>query len=225
MRSSVVERFPDKKEVHSSILCAPTIVNKPSCPASDVMAIERLVDTRIKVREAAISPIYKLLSLDESSEFIRLAHERGKSVILLEGTWDLTHPGHVQHVREAKKHADLVLLKLASAEYANKYKGADRPIEKFRDMVVSEFENVDAVYVEEKAIDPENNAENARVLMQLSPDHVALEIEDEHFFPKIKAIDYANRHLGGKIKPVVMVLPYIVSTTAIVNKIRSITDK
>ena len=24
VRSSVVERFPDKKEVHSSILCAPT---------------------------------------------------------------------------------------------------------------------------------------------------------------------------------------------------------
>lgn len=25
MRSSVVERFPDKKEVHSPILCAPTL--------------------------------------------------------------------------------------------------------------------------------------------------------------------------------------------------------
>lgn len=185
------------------------------------MAVERLVDSRIRVREAAVSPIYKLLSLDESSEFVRLAHAQGKSVILLEGTWDLTHPGHVQHVREAKKHADLILLKLASAEYANKYKGADRPIEKYRDMIVSEFENVDAVYVEEKAIDPDNSAENARVIMQLHPDKVALEIEDEHFFPKIRAIDYANRHLGGNIQPVVMVLPYIVSTTAIVNKIKA----
>jgi cytidyltransferase-like protein len=184
------------------------------------MAVERLVQSRIQFREIPVSPIYKLLSLDESTDFVKNAHEQGKSVILLEGTWDLTHPGHVQHIREAKKHADLILLKLASAEYASKYKGPDRPIEKFRDMVVSEFENVDAVYVEEKAIPPDNLAENARVLVQLNPDKIALEIEDEHFFQKIRAIDYANRHLGAHIEPVVMVLPYIVSTTAIVNKIK-----
>jgi cytidyltransferase-like protein len=186
------------------------------------MSVEKLVDSRIKLREVEISPIYKLLSLDESVEFIKAAHTHGKTVVLLEGTWDLTHPGHVQHIREAKKHADLVVLKLASAEYATKYKGADRPIEKFRDMVVSEFENVDAVFVEEKAIPPDNISENARVLVQLNPDKVAMEIEDEHFFLKIKAVDYANRHLGAKIEPVVMVLPYIVSTTAIVEKIHNL---
>lgn len=31
----------------------------------------------------------------------------------------LTHAGHVQHIREAKKHADLILLRLASAENAH----------------------------------------------------------------------------------------------------------
>lgn len=184
------------------------------------MAVERLVESRIGIRNVEMSPMYKLLSLDESCEFVRLAHEKGKSVILLEGTWDLTHPGHVQHIREAKKHADLVLLKLASAEYANKYKGEDRPIERFRDMIVSEFENVDAVFVEEKAIPPDNVSENAHVLVQLNPDKVAMEIEDEHFFPKIKTVDYANRHLGKHIEPVVMVLPYVTSTTEIVSKIR-----
>lgn len=185
------------------------------------MAVEHLVQSRIKIRDVETSPVQKLLSRDQSVEFVKIAHDLGKSVILLEGTWDLTHPGHVQHIREAKKHGDLILLKLASAEYAVKYKGVDRPFEQFRDIIVSEFENVDAVFVDETAIDPDDIAENAHVLAQLKPDSVAMEVEDEHFFQKIKAVDYANRNLGVHIDPVVMVLPYMNSTTAIVNKIRS----
>lgn len=82
------------------------------------MVIERLVTSRIESRKSLLPSSEKLLSRDQSCEFIRLAHEAGKSVILVQGTWDLTHAGHVQHIREAKKHADLVLLRLASAEYA-----------------------------------------------------------------------------------------------------------
>lgn len=186
------------------------------------MAVEQLVAKRIQVREFAPQPWEKLLSHDQACKFVAVAHEMGKTVILLEGVWDLTHPGHVQHIREAKKHADLVLLKLASAEYAKLVKGPERPIEPFRDMMVSELENVDAVLVEESALSPESIAENARLLVQLRPDKVAMEIEDEQFIPKFKTVDYANRHLGATIESVVMVLPYMVSTTAIVNKIRGI---
>ncbi|MBP9814311.1 adenylyltransferase/cytidyltransferase family protein [Candidatus Woesebacteria bacterium] len=186
------------------------------------MAVERLLQARVKIREIAPHPSEKLLSHDQACAFINKAHEVGKSVVLIEGVWDLTHPGHVQHIREAKKHADLVVLKLASAEYAKHYKGADRPIETFRDMMVSELENVDAVLVEESLIPAESVAENARILMQLRPDKVAMEIEDEQFQQKFKTVDYANRHLGAHIEPVVMVLPYMISTTAIVNKIRNL---
>lgn len=185
------------------------------------MAVERLVQNRIQFREIASHPSEKLLSHDQACQFINIAHEKGKSVVLVEGVWDLTHPGHVQHIREAKKHADLVLLKLASADYAKFYKGKDRPIETFRDMMVSELENVDAVLVEDSVVPAESIAENARLLVQLRPDKVALEIEDEQFQQKFKTIDYANRHLGARIDSVIMVLPYVMSTTAIVNKIRS----
>ena len=186
------------------------------------MGVEQLVQSRIQIRNVELFPARKLLSRDQSREFVKIVHDMGKTVILLEGTWDLTHPGHVQHIREAKNHADLILLKLASSEYARKYKGSNRPIEQFRDMVVSEFENVDAVYVDETAIDPDDIAENAHVLAQLKPDKVAMEIEDEHFMQKVKAVDYANRNLGVKIEPIVMVLPYMNSTTAIVNKIQNV---
>ena len=192
------------------------------CSTKCTMAVERLFQSRIAIREIALHPSQKLLSHDQAYAFVNQAHDHRKSIILLEGIWDLTHPGHVQHIREAKKHADLVLLKLASAEYAKFYKGKDRPIETFRDMMVSELENVDAVLVEDSVIPPESIPENARLLMQLRPDKVAMEIEDEQFQQKFKTVDYANRHLGAKIESVVMVLPYVMSTTAIVNKIRSI---
>ncbi|HLD24935.1 MAG TPA: hypothetical protein VJB96_03360 [Patescibacteria group bacterium] len=184
------------------------------------MAVERLVQARIQVRDIAPHPSEKLLSHDQACAFVSAAHAYGKTVILVEGVWDLTHPGHVQHIREAKKYADLVLLKLASSDYAKFYKGKDRPIEPFRDMMVSELENVDAVLVEESVTPAESVAENARLLVQLRPDKVAMEIEDEQFQMKFKSVDYANRHLGAHIDPVVMVLPYVVSTTAIVKKIR-----
>lgn len=162
-----------------------------------------------------------MLSQDDAKEFVKAAHARGKTVILVEGTWDLTHAGHVQHIREAKKHADLVLLRLASAEYAVNYKGPYRPLELFRDMVVSEFEGVDAVFVDQTVISPDDIAENAHTLYQLGVDKIALEAEDDKFLQKMKSTDYVNRHLGAHIEPVVMILPHVNSTTAIVNKIRS----
>lgn len=186
------------------------------------MAVERLVQSRISVREAALHPSEKLLSHDQACAFVKAAHDKHKTVVMVEGVWDLTHPGHVQHIREAKKHGDLLLLKLASSEYAKYYKGEERPIEPFRDMMVSELENVDAVLVEESLVPASSAAENARLLMQLSPDKVAMEIEDEQFQTKYLTVDYANRHLGAHIEPVVMVLPYVVSTTAIVKKIREL---
>lgn len=185
------------------------------------MNAERFVRSRMQVKEAGVTPAEKLLSRADAVAFVDAAHAMGKSVVLVQGTWDLTHAGHVQHIREAKKYADLVLLRLASAEYAVNYKGPSRPIELFRDMVVSEFENVDAVFVDDTVIAPDNIAENAHILSQLKPDKIAVEVEDDKFLVKMKSTDYANRHLGAHIEPVVMVLPHINSTTAIVEKIRS----
>lgn len=185
------------------------------------MAVEKLLQSRLMVRESHSATPDKLLSLNEACTFIQSAHEHGKSVILVQGTWDLTHAGHVQHIREAKKHADLVVLRLASAEYAVNFKGPSRPIELFRDMVVSEFENVDAVLVDTTVISPDDIAENAHILAQLKPDKIAIEATDDKFLVKLQSTDYANRHLGQHIDPVIMVLPHINFTSAIVEKIRN----
>lgn len=143
-------------------------------------------------------------------------------MILVEGTWDLTHAGHVQHIQEAKKHADLVLLRLASVEYTQRFKGVGRPIEAYRDMVVSEFENVDGVWVDDTVIPPDDIPANAEILAQLRMDGMTLETEDDKFSLKYQSVEYANHNLGANIKLVVMTLPYLNSTTSIIDKIRKI---
>lgn len=185
------------------------------------MAVEQLLSSRIEKRRVFGNTPEKLLSREKACEFVRLAHDAGKSVILVQGTWDLSHAGHVQHIREAKKYADLVLLRLASPEYAVNYKGSGRPIEVFRDMVVSEFENIDAVMVDDTLVSPTDIAENAHILSQLGVDKIAIEAEDDKFLVKFQSTIYANRNLGSHIEPVVLLLPHINSTTAIVNKIRN----
>lgn len=186
---------------------------------TNLMEIERLVHERLDLRERRSGREGKLLNFDEACRFVQVSHLLGKTVDLDEGTWDLTHAGHVQHIREAEKYADLVLLRLASAEYASKFKGKERPIEIYRGMVVSEFEGVDAVWVDETAIDPENIIENAKILAAVNPDIITLETSDERLEVKLKSINYARNQLQARIKPVVFELQCINSTTAIIQKI------
>jgi len=185
---------------------------------------ESFIKGRLQVKDI-IRNSNKLLSMDEAIEFVRTAQGMEKSVILVQGTWDLTHAGHVQHIREATKHADIVLLRLASAKYARTYKSEERPIENYRDMVVGEFENVDAVLVDQTAINPEDIAENAKFLAKLKPDMLALETEDDKFHLKIGAVTYANSFLGASIKPIIMTLKHFNFTTKIINKIQSRTRR
>ncbi len=183
------------------------------------MDIEKLVRQRLLIKEINFPREEKLLNFAGAQKFVQAAHALGKTVDLDEGTWDLTHAGHVQHIREAEKHADLVLLRLASAEYARLYKGIGRPVEIHRKMVVSEFEGVDAVWVDETAIPPDDIEENAKILAAIDPDVITLETTDEKLELKLKAADFAHYQLGSRIKPVVFDLQLLNTTTTIINKI------
>lgn len=186
------------------------------------MEIEKLVEKRIWSKEGRILREDKLLNFNEARKFVQIARILGKTTDLDEGTWDLTHAGHVQHIREAEKYADLILLRLASAEYARLFKGPGRPIEIHREMVVSEFEGVDAVWVDNTAIPPDNIEENAKILAAIDPDTITLETSDEKLDLKLKAVGFAHNQLGSRIKPVVFNFQMLNSTTAIINKIKKL---
>ncbi len=182
------------------------------------MEIERLITQRLAIKEISLPRENKLLNFEDACTFVRMAHEKGKTVALDEGTWDLTHAGHVQHIREAEKYADLVLLRLASEEYARLFKGHGRPIEIRRDYVVSEFEGVDAVWVDDTVISPSDIEGNANILAKIDPDVITLETEDERLDLKLKSVSLAHK-LGSRIRAEVFTLQHINSTTLIINKI------
>jgi len=187
--------------------------------------MEDFVREKLLLKEIRSSGEQKLFNLSQTVEFVKCAHELGKTVVVTEGTWDLTHAGHVQNIRESGKHADLVVMRLASSEYAKTFKGPDRPIESYREIVVSEFEGVDAVVVDETAIDPTDIQANAAVLAQIDPDFIAIETEDEKFQLKLDTAKYAHDNLGSRIQAVVFTLPLLNSTTMIINRILEMKQK
>ncbi|HLD24934.1 MAG TPA: hypothetical protein VJB96_03355 [Patescibacteria group bacterium] len=190
------------------------------------MKTEMLIDSRLQVKKQRdrVDPKDKLKNLTQAKEFIETAHAMGATVVLVEGTWDLTHSGHTQHIREAAKYADLVLLRLASSEYARSYKGNNRPIEPFRTLVVNELEHVDAIYVDDTVIAPDRIVENAKILADLNPDVIALETEDDKLLLKLASTRYARGQLGSIIQPVVFTIDHYNSTSDIVKKIRTAVD-
>lgn len=186
------------------------------------MTVEDLVRQRAKLKDCNDQTENKLLSLEEARLFVCIARELGKTTLLAEGTWDLTHAGHVQHLRAASEYCDLILLRLASAQYASTYKGIDRPIEVHREMVVSEFESVDGVWVDQTAISPDDIKDNAKILAYLNPDMISIETNDDKYEVKSASVRFANNNLGANIKPVLLTLKHINSTSNIINKIKNL---
>ena len=51
--------------------------------------------------------------------------DAGKKVVLCHGVFDLLHYGHIEHLEEAKKQGDILVVSVTAAQYVNK--GPGRP--------------------------------------------------------------------------------------------------
>lgn len=58
---------------------------------------------------------------------LRATHRRRK-IVFVRGSFDLVHIGHVDFLRRAKKHGDILVVALARDTDLRRRKGADRPI-------------------------------------------------------------------------------------------------
>ena len=62
------------------------------------------------------------------TEFIEIRlklKEKNKKIVLCHGVFDLLHPGHIQHLQEAKKLGDVLVVSVTAEKYVRK--GPDRP--------------------------------------------------------------------------------------------------
>lgn len=75
--------------------------------------------------------------------------ESGKTVALCHGVFDLIHPGHIIHLEQAKRMADILIVSITAAKYVRK--GPQRPYfdDEMRMRVLAALECVDYVMLSE----------------------------------------------------------------------------
>jgi rfaE bifunctional protein nucleotidyltransferase chain/domain len=67
----------------------------------------------------------KIIGFDKAPELFAEFRKQGKKIVHCHGTFDLVHPGHIQHLEEAKALGDLLVVTITGEKFVNK--GPGRP--------------------------------------------------------------------------------------------------
>ncbi len=70
----------------------------------------------------------KILALDELAHCLRPLREKGQTVALANGVFDLLHVGHLRYLEGAAELADVLVVAVNGDESARRLKGPGRPI-------------------------------------------------------------------------------------------------
>lgn len=65
---------------------------------------------------------------DRLVQVVREAHDRGETVVMTNGCFDLLHAGHVAYLEDAKRLGDRLIVAVNSDESVRRLKGPERPI-------------------------------------------------------------------------------------------------
>lgn len=122
----------------------------------------------------------KIKSLNQLSAIISKLKQKGKKIVLCHGVFDLIHPGHVRHLKSAKKSGDVLIGTVTADKFVKK--GPGRPIfkQELRAEVLASIQDVDYVAI----VDSESAVP---AILKIQPD----------FF--VKGPDYKGRKRIAKI--------------------------
>jgi rfaE bifunctional protein nucleotidyltransferase chain/domain len=81
---------------------------------------------RSREKKGQLTAREKILSLAQLEQMAAQARERGQSVVLAHGTFDLLHMGHVRHLEQASELGDLLIVTVTADRFVNK--GPGRPV-------------------------------------------------------------------------------------------------
>lgn len=76
--------------------------------------------------ESRADPLLKIKKLEELKDIAERFRQEGKRIVHCHGVFDLMHPGHIRHLREAKKEGDVLIVTVTRDEHVNK--GPGRPV-------------------------------------------------------------------------------------------------
>ncbi|MBI4676448.1 MAG: adenylyltransferase/cytidyltransferase family protein [Elusimicrobia bacterium] len=158
----------------------------------------------------------KIKRLKDLEPVLRAARKAGKKVALCHGVFDVVHPGHIVHFKEAAHRADLVVVTVTPDRFVNK--GPGRPVfnESLRLEALAAVEYVDHVVLNEWPTAVETIA-------LLKPD---LYVKGAQYADprrdvteKIKEEEEAVRKAGGKL---VFTGGFTASSSSIINRFFSV---
>jgi cytidyltransferase-like protein len=72
----------------------------------------------------------KIKTIDEIAPIAASLRRDGKTIVQCHGVFDLLHPGHVRHLKSAKKLGDVLVVSITADEFVNK--GPGRPAFRYR---------------------------------------------------------------------------------------------
>jgi len=99
-------------------------------------------------RSGPADPGQKILSLEALVTLRRRLRIEGRSLVVCHGCFDIVHPGHIRHLRQARTMGDVLLVSLTGDAHINK--GAGRPLipQEHRAENLAALDIVDLVYVD-----------------------------------------------------------------------------
>ena len=91
----------------------------------------------------------KIKSLSELKEIVSSLKNDGKKIVHCHGVFDFFHPGHLEHLEEAKKKGDVLIVTVTPDQFVDK--GPDRPYfsQDLRAKVLASLECVDYIAINE----------------------------------------------------------------------------
>jgi rfaE bifunctional protein kinase chain/domain/rfaE bifunctional protein nucleotidyltransferase chain/domain len=93
-------------------------------------------------------PKAKVLSLPELLLRREQARREGRALVQCHGCFDIVHPGHIRHLRQAKSHGDILLVSITGDGAYTKRAGAPLIPQELRAENLAELDCVDWVYIE-----------------------------------------------------------------------------
>ena len=68
----------------------------------------------------------KIKNIKNLTEILQRLKKKNKRIILCHGVFDLLHPGHIRHLKDAKSRGDYLVVSITKDEFIKK--GFNRPV-------------------------------------------------------------------------------------------------
>lgn len=161
----------------------------------------------------------KLIDFSSAAAMIRNLRDDKKTVVYVDGVFDLLHVGHLGYVEQASKAGNILMVGIKPDSMVRRNKGASRPIQTHdnRARLIAALGVVDIAFVLPEQEELSYPEWRKMVLSQLNPIHYAIMEADGYLEEKMNCIRNLNNDttlllLQGP--------PKSHSTTDIVKKIR-----